>query len=308
MGVDYQGLRFLLSAKRAGVSFEHPVMFGRQFFVCLSLKDAAYLFDKFSWEVPKKELEKWLADGYIEPLLEMLGAKEITSIDASAYEGATVVHDMNQPLPSEMKSRFSVATDFGTLEHVFNYPQALKNAMESVALGGHFLAVTPCNGWTGHGFYQFSPELFFRALSPENGFELEHQYICQTSTPPSIPTNAATGPSSGGAWYRCIDPKILNRRATIPPTACLTYLLIQARRTMICDIFSNPPQQSDYVSVWTGQGVPPPQPQWKRRIPRPIKRSARWLITAYNKLITAHKDRAARLKIRDLTAFQPVDD
>jgi hypothetical protein len=195
MGVDYQALRFLLSAKRAGVSFEHPVMFGRQAFSGLSLKDAAYLINKFGWEVPRTKLEEWFAGVYIEPLLEMLGAKDTTSIDASAYEGATTVHDMNQPLPSKMKNRFSVAIDCGTLEHVFNYPQALKNAMESVALGGHFLAVTPSNGSIGHGFYRFSPELFFRALSPENGFELEHQYICQTA--------------NGSAWYPCIDPKLL---------------------------------------------------------------------------------------------------
>src|SRR5262245_9772333 len=39
MGIDYQGLRFVLFAKRAGVSFEHPLMFGRQQFG-LSLKDA----------------------------------------------------------------------------------------------------------------------------------------------------------------------------------------------------------------------------------------------------------------------------
>ena len=168
--------------------------------------------------------------------------------------------------------------------------RATASGVESVALGGHFLAVTICNGWTGHGFYQFSPELFFRALSLENGFELEHQYICQTS--------------NGGEWYRCIDPKLLNRRAEIL-TACPTYLLIQAKRTKICDIFSNPPQQSDYVPMWAGQGdasqSPPFQPLWKRLIPKPIKRSACWLITA-------RKQRAERLKIRDLTAFQPVDE
>jgi hypothetical protein len=299
MGVGYQMLRFLLSAKHAGVSFEHPVMFGRQQFDGLSLKDAAYLINKFGWTVQQTTLEKWLGGPYIEPFLEMIGAKVITSVDASAYEGATIVHDMNQPLPGDMKNRFSVAIDSGTLEHVFNYPQALKNAMESVAVGGHFLAASPCTGWTGHGFYQFSPELFFRALSLENGFELEHQYICQ---------------SYGREWYRCIDPKLLNRRAAIR-TACSTFLLIQAKRRKICDIFSNPPQQSDYVSIWTraaagqrtGGQSPLPQPLWKRLIPRPIRRTARWVITAHKQRITARKQRAA-LKIKDLTAFQPLDE
>jgi hypothetical protein len=33
-------------------------------------------------------------------------------------------------------------------------------------------AVTPANNQMGHGFYQFSPELFFRVFSQENGYLL----------------------------------------------------------------------------------------------------------------------------------------
>ena len=69
----------------------------------------------------------------------MMGAASIASIDASDYENASFIHDLNLPLPEQMKNKYSAAIDFGTLEHVFNYPQALKNAMESVATGGHFL-------------------------------------------------------------------------------------------------------------------------------------------------------------------------
>jgi hypothetical protein len=293
VGVDYQGLQFLLFAKRAGVSFKLSVMFGRQNFTALSLADAAYLFKHFGWAVEQETLEKWVAGSYIEPLLEMLGARESASVDASAYEGATIIHDMNEPLPNEMKNRFSVAIDFGTSEHVFNYPQALKNAMESVAVGGHFLGVLPCNGWTGHGFYQFSPELFFRALAPENGFELEDQYMCQS----------VNQSSNGAEWYRCVDPKLLNRRAEIV-TNCPAYLLVKAKRIEICDVFSSMPQQSDYAVMW-GRGtcapVHPLLPLWRRLIPKPVKRSARWLLTA-------RKQWVGRLKIRDSIAFQPLDE
>lgn len=167
----------------------------------------------------------------------MLGAVNATSIDASDYEGASLLHDLNLPLPDQIKNKYSVAIDFGTLEHVFNYPQALKNAMESVAVGGHFLAATVTNGFMGHGFYQFSPELFFRALSPENGFELEYLFICSADKVQK--------------WHRCIDPAALKHRAEIV-TRGPTYVLVQARRTGLCEIFSKPPQQSDYVLVWMG--------------------------------------------------------
>jgi len=286
MGVDYQGLRLLLFAARAGVSFKKPVMLGRQNFADLTAQDVSSLLKKFNWPADVPTVESLLARKYIEPLLEFLGAQDTASMDASSYEGAGFVHDLNLPLPDQMKNRYSLTLDFGTLEHVFNYPQALKNAMETVALGGHFLIVTACNGFTGHGFYQISPEMFFRALSPENGFEVEHQFICEVS--------------KGGDWYRCVDPKLLKRRAEVV-TDCPTYLLVQARRTAISQIFSTPPQQSDYVSIWTGDDMQiPPVPNtmsWRGFVPRPIKRAARRLLnsSAYRK----------GLKINDLAAFVP---
>lgn len=47
MGVDYQGLRFLLFAAREGVSFKTPVMFGRQNFADLSVRDVEMIFGRF---------------------------------------------------------------------------------------------------------------------------------------------------------------------------------------------------------------------------------------------------------------------
>ena len=108
--------------------------------------------------------------GYAEEFLKRLGAKETISIDASAYEGASLVHDMNLPIGDDLKRRFSVVIDGGTLEHVFNFPVAIKNCMQMVDVGGHFFVHTMANNFMGHGFYQFSPELFYRVFSPENGF------------------------------------------------------------------------------------------------------------------------------------------
>ena len=56
--------------------------------------------------------------------------------------------------------------DSGSLEHVFNISQALRNCLEMVESGGHFISIGPANNAMGHGFYQFSPELYFRILSP----------------------------------------------------------------------------------------------------------------------------------------------
>ena len=72
----------------------------------------------------------------------MLGAKTLHTIDASNFEGATHVHDLNQPVPASWKESPDVVRDIGTLAHVFNFPVAMRHRLERVKLGGHFFAHT----------------------------------------------------------------------------------------------------------------------------------------------------------------------
>ena len=175
------------------------------------------------------------AGGFAEPLLKLLGAEHTTSIDASAYEGAAVVHDMNLPIPEDLKHAFSLVIDAGTLEHIFNFPTAIKSCMEMVAEGGHLLLMTPANNFTGHGFYQFSPELFFRIFSGGNGFEVDRVIVCETSPEAS--------------WYQVMDPARARRRVELT-TSRPAYLMVQARRVRLAPIFTEIPQQSDYTVLW----------------------------------------------------------
>src|SRR5439155_26296377 len=67
---------------------------------------------------------------YAEPLFRALGAKEVVSLDASKYQGSSFEHDMNLPIPEKFQQQFDVVYDGGSIEHVFNAPQALKNCMQ----------------------------------------------------------------------------------------------------------------------------------------------------------------------------------
>ena len=53
--------------------------------------------------------------------------------------------------------------------------------MEMVKRGGHFIGVTTLNNFCGHGFYQFSPELYYRVFAPGNGFEVVKMYVCEVA-------------------------------------------------------------------------------------------------------------------------------
>jgi hypothetical protein len=80
---------------------------------------------------------------YGKPFFSLLGAQTTESIDNSDYENAIIIHDMNNPLPAELKGKFSVMADAGTLEHVFNYPTAIKYYMQLLKLGGVYIH-NPC--------------------------------------------------------------------------------------------------------------------------------------------------------------------
>lgn len=173
--------------------------------------------------------------GFSEALLRHLGAAEASSFDYSDYEKPTYTHDMNKPIGEQFKARFNVVLDGGSLEHIFDFPTAIRNCMEMVELGGHYLAITPANNFVGHGFYQFSPELYFTVLSPENGFEMVSMIAIEERENP--------------VWYQVANPREVGGRVTLANKHPV-HLLIVAKREKLVPIFAQTPQQSDYTVIW----------------------------------------------------------
>ena len=261
MGLDENGSRFLLYARRAGVDFQRTLMIGRQGLHLPPAKLAAML-SEFGLRTSADDARRMLdaEAGFAEPLLTRLGAAEISPLDASADEGATHVHDLNLPIGDELKGRFSTVLDGGTLEHVFNFPTALKSCMEMVAPGGHYLALTPASNFSGHGFYQFSPELYYRAFSSENGYRIEQMVLYEDD--------------AESAWYRVADPSVLRSRVTFLSPA-RTYLALIARRLEAAPIFRRWPQQSDYSARWSGDAWAKPEAPRRRPIVDLVRRTVK---------------------------------
>ena len=127
--------------------------------------------------------------GYTDVLFEYLGADSTCAMDASAYEGADILHDLNLPVHGSLFGSFDTVFDGGTLEHVFNFPVAISN-VQRMLKNGLFISVNGANNFLGHGFYQFSPELMWRAFS--TGFIIEMMQLCaitgQVPDPSGIPS------------------------------------------------------------------------------------------------------------------------
>jgi len=112
-----------------------------------------------------------LLNEYAEPLLKCLSRQDVVhSVDCSAYEGCTIVHDLGEPIEPTIK--YNTIIDAGTIEHVFNLPQFFNNVQSWLEVGGHYIVTHPSNNAPKHGLYQISPDFWISVATPENGFEL----------------------------------------------------------------------------------------------------------------------------------------
>ncbi len=240
MGLILDSVQQMLFAQKKGVVYTKAAMLGRQTVFC-SPQAIQSLNSIYGTALsPEAIFSLREEDGsvYAEKLFEELGAQCIHSFDFGDYENPTFIHDMNTPIPDDWKSQYSLVLDGGTLEHVFNYPVALKNAMDMVALGGHLLLMTPSNNQFGHGFYQFSPDLYFSLFIKENGYKLK--YVIATTLYDDV-------------WYKIADPQVILQRVEIPFTGvnpCSLFILAE-RIGDVPDILTI--QQSDYKILWSGK-------------------------------------------------------
>lgn len=259
MGLDTAAVMFLCGAKASGVDFTNTATIGRQWF----FPELGALERVFAALGAPHNAPQFLRENeYGESFFSLLGAKRVSSVDFSNFEGATYIHDMNLPLPEELRGQFTVVHDSGSLEHVFHFVQALKNCMEMVAVGGHFTQISNANNFMGHGFWQISPELIYRVFSPSNGFRVETVLLHEV-----VP---------GGGWYFTLNPEQVRSRVQLCNSRP-TYILTVAKKVAQGDIFTSMPQQSDYVDAWIASAnASRPRlagfSELRKRTPRPIRR------------------------------------
>jgi hypothetical protein len=293
MGISAHGARFLAYARSVGVDFGQTAMIGRQGLYATA-DEMRRVLAGFGMAPSDAEIDAICCggSGYVEKLLEYLGAETAHSFDVSDFEAATFTHDMNLPIPAQFAEKYSAVLDGGTLEHIFNFPTAIKNCMEMTRLGGHYLAITPANNFFGHGFYQFSPELYFSVLSADNGFEIERMMAFEDL--------------DDAPWYAVRSPRDVRGRVTLTNSQPV-FLLIIARRMALAPIFQSPPQQSDYLARWTPDEAPAIAPAASVR-PLPIRIAKAVIPGAVRRMLRRALERPPRPRVGfDPEFFEPMD-
>jgi SAM-dependent methyltransferase len=195
-------------------------------------EDARKIFNKYD-DSPFENIID--TNGHTEKLFTYLGASAVESMDYSSYEQATIIHDLNQPITDDLKNRFDFIYDGGTIEHVFDIKMVFDNIKRMLKVGGTFVSVNCGNNFCGHGFYQFSPELYRSVFSKEAGynlFSLQLMNVGPNPEPVDVPNN------------RGMRQEIST--ANIPIYICAAAEKLEEKNT------TQNIQQSDYITIWGG--------------------------------------------------------
>jgi hypothetical protein len=162
----------------------------------------------------------------------LFGANQVDSIDNSPFEGASHILDLNEV--QTFDRQYDTVLDIGTTEHALNVLNAFFNMQRLCKVGGQVIHVAPANNFCGHGFWQFSPELFFHLYSIENGFKDIEVFLCETKRPRH--------------WFKVEAPSGNQRAETLSNRRL--YVLVRAQKTEERDLTIS--FQTDYMNRWEG--------------------------------------------------------
>jgi hypothetical protein len=240
MGINSAFGALLVRAKQNGTSFARTVTIGRQS-LAIPRDELAVMAQRL--KIPMPDRSSIAADGFGDDFLRrFLGVETLTSIDYSHYQGASIIHDLNMPVDASLHRSFDALIDGGTVEHIFDIKQTLTNYMNMVALDGSIFIYTTSNNLCGHGFYQFSPEFFYRVFNNANGYVVENISLIET---PLLSVEVSRR-------QRCFDtqdPAELGQRVQIVNDKPV-MVFVHARRVDDEPPFQQPPLQSDYKLKW----------------------------------------------------------
>jgi hypothetical protein len=144
------------------------------------LRDHCPEIDESAIEVDRTTLNRNLAGELAtdRSIFRALGLppERIRALDVSPYEGAEIIHDLNQPIPANLAGCADFIVDGSTLDNVFDPAMALRNYADLLRPGGRLIAV---NAWNlrDSAYTACSPSWYLDYFVA-NGFADCKVYVC----------------------------------------------------------------------------------------------------------------------------------
>jgi hypothetical protein len=225
MALTFHTFKFLEKLKKNNLNFGETLTIGR----------LNNLLEKEDFKLLNIQIDQNVyADNLLKQHFNLLS---LNALDYSSFEDADIIHDLNIPLENSNK-QFNTIIDFGTSEHVFNVTECLKNISNLCKINGHIVHCLPANNNCGHGFWQFSPELFFNIYDNTNGFDETEIFLINLFDKKN--------------WYK-INKQKIGERLELNSKEPL-YLLVKTKK-IGKNLYQNI-NQSDYEQQWLNDQYP----------------------------------------------------
>ena len=200
---------------------------------------------------PVHAAAEWISDV---TLFRALGFSDVVSLDASGFEGASFTFDLNSvSLPADLRGSFEWVLDPGTMEHVFSVPNVLRNIWSALECGGRAVHISPSSNWIDHGFYMYSPTLFYD-FYVQNNWQIQTIQVVRHSQFP------------GSRWF-VVDysPGCLMPRSSggLDGHTYQTFCVAQKTEDATGD---RVPQQGRYFEEWFDPGNSDKGTRWAKQL------------------------------------------
>jgi len=107
-----------------------------------------------------------ISDQHFYKLLGVEG--NVTSMDVTDYEGCDIIHDLNLPIPDNLKGKYDFVIDGGTFDHLMNTKVCFANVVELLKPTGRVFQWNAASNFTGCAYLSFGPDLFYDFFTLNN--------------------------------------------------------------------------------------------------------------------------------------------
>ncbi|MFC1767269.1 class I SAM-dependent methyltransferase [Candidatus Margulisiibacteriota bacterium] len=187
MGIPRSAIKLLMREGHQRCFYGSVLTLGKQHIYACG-KDLIKWSDEMAFDLKNKDgiMLKHGENLNYEDLFHSLGFKTVESMDIDDYQGCSILHDLNKDVPNELYNKYDLIYDGGTSEHIFNFPKVLENCFKMLKEGGRIIHLLPTSNYIDHGFYMFSPTVFYDYYS-SNKYSISGCFLLKLPRDNSLP-------------------------------------------------------------------------------------------------------------------------
>jgi hypothetical protein len=192
---------------------------------------------------------------------DMMGMDEYVDVDKFATDRPVLQLDLNLPVSDALHERFDLMIDGGTVEHIFDVRAVMQNVCSMTRIGGHVVHMATFQ--PDHGFYAFSPTLFYEFYLA-NGFADPECYLLYVDYQDILRTYADPHPYLRYEYGKTV----------LPQGSEIPFMVLFAARKTRTMMQIEIPTQGVFARGNAGlneRPAPPAASMFERLVPRPLQ-------------------------------------